>query len=441
MMTTTSLPPSRSPSTEAPRIPRRGWRPEISWPIPGTFELIAGNTIFNAAVPVVQAPRPTISRPISGSFVHLTGNTNVNAATPIVQAPKPTISNPSHNISLDTSNNNDGDMATHPSQGQEAVNRINTKRTMPSVPGLPSFWSDNMNRAIAHMQGESIDYEKMVPRLKAWFPQLTNEVITGPSLEKQCLMLELMHNDYFKEASFERVKRLKAAGIPVDEYDESKYPIEAPKMKSDLELFGDDSPMTGALALGATTEDYDNDPYAPKFGKMSVNDKKLNDKKGKLQPDPAVKAESDERKACMFGTKMTPLSVKRALRRYKSGDFGEGGRGPRKETGVPIQVPGTEDMEGDIRAEFNAMNTHHVPEGDPSYPISNQHSGKDTIKPSRSTNSYPLADMSNNRFSPPRTLPASPGMEAALERRRLRDEERRRLRDEERRQGGNFHGK
>ena len=41
-------------------------------------------------------------------------------------------------------------------------------------------------------------------------------------------MLDLMHNNYFKEASFERVKRLKAAGIPVDEYDESKYPIEAP---------------------------------------------------------------------------------------------------------------------------------------------------------------------------------------------------------------------
>jgi hypothetical protein len=108
------------------------------------------------------------------------GNTDVNAATPIVQAPNPTISNLSHNTSLDTSNNtnainnDDGDMATHPNQGQEPVNPINTKRTMPSAPGLPSFWSDNMNRAIAHMQGESIDYEKMVPRLKAWFPQLTN---------------------------------------------------------------------------------------------------------------------------------------------------------------------------------------------------------------------------------------------------------------------------
>jgi hypothetical protein len=203
-------------------------------------------------------------------------------------------------------------------------------------------------------------------------------------------------------------------------------------MKSDLELFGDDSPMTGALALGATAEDYDNDPYAPKFGKMSVNDLKVNDKIGKLQPDPAAKAESDERKACMFGTKMTPLSVKRALRGYRFGEVGEGGRGPRKENRVSIQVPGTEDMEGDICAEFDAMNTHHVLEGHPSYPINNQHSGKDTIEPSHSTNSYPLADMSNNRSNPPNTLPATPGMEAALERRRLRDEERR--------QGGNVHG-
>lgn len=41
-------------------------------------------------------------------------------------------------------------------------------------------------------------------------------------------MLEFMDNNYFKEASVERVKRLKAAGIHVDEYDKNKYPIEAP---------------------------------------------------------------------------------------------------------------------------------------------------------------------------------------------------------------------
>lgn len=51
-----------------------------------------------------------------------------------------------------------------------------------------------------------------------------------------------------------------------------------------------------------------------------------------------------------------------------------------------------------------------------------------TTKPVRN----PLADTSNPRSSPPSTFAGKPGMEVALEHRRLRDEERR--------QGGTFHG-
>ena len=65
-------------------------------------------------------------------------------------------------------------MATHPIQGQDPENPVNTKRTIPSGPGLPAFWSNDMDRALAYLDVHQCEYEKMVPKLKTWFPQLTN---------------------------------------------------------------------------------------------------------------------------------------------------------------------------------------------------------------------------------------------------------------------------
>lgn len=65
-------------------------------------------------------------------------------------------------------------MATHPIQGQDPENPVNTKRTIPSGSGLPAFWSNDMDRALAYLEVHQCEYEKMVPELKTWFPQLTN---------------------------------------------------------------------------------------------------------------------------------------------------------------------------------------------------------------------------------------------------------------------------
>ena len=45
-------------------------------------------------------------------------------------------------------------------------------------------------------------------------------------------MLDQMDNDYFMDAAFEHAKWLKSQGVPVDEYDENKYPVVEPVSSS-----------------------------------------------------------------------------------------------------------------------------------------------------------------------------------------------------------------
>lgn len=75
-------------------------------------------------------------------------------------------------------------------------------------------------------------------------------------------------------------------------------------MKSDLEIFGDGTPMKGALAIGGSVDD---DDLAPKFGKMKVNDKKAKSEKVKKEDklNKKAKEEGAERKNSFFGIKMT----------------------------------------------------------------------------------------------------------------------------------------
>ena len=175
-------------------------------------------------------------------------------------------------------------------------------------------------------------------------------------------------------------------------------------MKSDLEIFGDGTPMKGALAIGGSVDD---DDLAPKFGKMKVNDKKAKDKKVKKEEKLHKKAKEEgaERKSSFFGIKMTPKNVKSALKGYKLGELGEGGSGVRNE--VQENAP----TSGSSKQAETPSNTHHFDD--------------DTIKSSSSTGQQPLTDASNSHTSPyghhhlgePRA-----GMEKALERRHARAE-------------------
>ena len=186
-------------------------------------------------------------------------------------------------------------------------------------------------------------------------------------------------------------------------------------MKSDLEIFGDGTPMKGALAIGGSVDD---DDLAPKFGKMKVNDKKAKDRKVKKEEKLHKKAKEEgaERKSSFFGIKMTPKNIKSALKGYKLGELGEGGSGVRNDTKESIMFPADQVQEnaptsGSSKQAETPSNPHHFDD--------------DTIKSSSSTGQQALTDASNSHTSPyghhhlgePRA-----GMEKALERRRARAE-------------------
>ena len=187
-------------------------------------------------------------------------------------------------------------------------------------------------------------------------------------------------------------------------------------MKSDLEIFGDGTPMKGALAIGGSVDD---DDLAPKFGKMKVNDKKAKSEKVKKEDklNKKAKEEGAERKSSFFGIKMTPKNVKLALKGYKLGELGEGGSGVRNDTKKNIMFPAD-------RVQENAPTSGSSKQAE--NPSNTRDFDDDTIKSSSSTGGQqPLADASNSRTSPyghhhlgdPRA-----GMEKALERRRARAE-------------------
>lgn len=105
-------------------------------------------------------------------------------------------------------------------------------------------------------------------------------MIPADAIERRIETLELQGNDYFRNGMESAVANAEASGFVLPDYDPTKYPSRKFVRKSDLEVYGSGSPMTGVLGYGASNVPED-EIIARGVRKVSIGDPSTSSTPGK----------------------------------------------------------------------------------------------------------------------------------------------------------------
>lgn len=167
-----------------------------------------------------------------------------------------------------------------------------------------------MDRAVCHMEAQNeVGPTQMVRLLKRRFPELDGVskdviplsrrllltilqyVIPFDAIERRIETLELQENDYFKPGMEAAVADAEASGLVLPDYDPANYPGRKFERKSDLEVYGSGSPMSGVLGYGASNVP-ESENLTRGIGKLSLGDRSKPNGQSK-SPEDQLNARND----------------------------------------------------------------------------------------------------------------------------------------------------